>query len=290
MFIQPTQPQSIGGVLDTSFQLYKASLVKLLPLSLLVAVANSPQYIYIFARGAFTNPANPMASFGAAPDFGYWLAAFVGWVGVTWMSAAGTVKSASIAAGSEVSAGTALLRSLVRLPWLMISVILYIVIVVLLGAIAAVPFFTLGGLTLSTLAISCVLSIPCLIVAVSLILFSPSCLFDNRGPIGALTSSHRLVWGNWWRTLAILTVGVIIIFVFYMIAALLIGAVLPFVVLSGSENFALVGILSGLLIGLLVSVLMTPFYFATFLSLFWDLKLRKEGGDLAARVGALDPA
>ena len=35
MSIQPAQPQTIGGVLDTTFQLYKASIVKMIPLSLL---------------------------------------------------------------------------------------------------------------------------------------------------------------------------------------------------------------------------------------------------------------
>ncbi len=35
MSIQPSQPQSIGGVLDTTFQLYKATFVKMIPLSLI---------------------------------------------------------------------------------------------------------------------------------------------------------------------------------------------------------------------------------------------------------------
>lgn len=290
MSLQPTQPQSIGGVLDTTFQLYKASLVKLLPLSLLMAVANSPPSIYAFARGAFTNTGDATAMLATFTSAGYWLAVLAGWIGVTWMSAAGTVKSASIGAGDEVSVGTALQRSLVRLPWLMISLIIYIVLVAILAGIATVPFVFMRGVNLTSIAIGTVLAIPCLIVLVSLILFVPSCLFDNKGPIGALTGSHRLVWGNWWRTLAILTVGAFIIVVFYMIAAMLIGAVLPFVVLGGGNDAILVGMLSGLLIGVLVSLLLTPFYFAMFMCLFWDLKLRKEGGDLAARVGALDPA
>jgi hypothetical protein len=35
---------------------------------------------------------------------------------------------------------------------------------------------------------------------------------------------------------------------------------------------------------------MAPFYIGLFLAIYWDLKLRKEGGDLAARVGSLNPA
>jgi hypothetical protein len=290
MSIQPTQPQSIGGVLDTMFQLYKATLVKLLPLSLLMAVANSPPSIYAFVRGSALDPANPAAMLATFTSPGYWAAVLVGWLAVTWTSAAGMLKSASIGAGNEVSAGTALQRSLGRVPWLVIAVILYILVIGLLALFAMVPYRLMAGVSVSSIAVSSLLSLPCLIVAIALVLFTPVCLLDNKGPIGALAGSRRLVWGNWWRTLAILTVGGIIIFVFYLIAAALIGAVLPIVILSGSENAAMVGMLSTLLIGVLVSLLMTPFFSALFLSLYWDLKLRKEGGDLAARIGALDPA
>ena len=44
---------------------------------------------------------------------------------------------------------------------------------------------------------------------------------------------------------------------------------------------------SVLIIGGLMSVLFVPYYVALLLSVYWDLKLRKEGGDLAARVSAL---
>jgi len=65
----------------------------------------------------------------------------------------------------------------------------------------------------------------------------------------------------------------------------------PIVVLGGgTENYALIGLISGVMIDVLTSVLMAPFYIGLFLAIYWDLKLRKEGGDLAARVGSLNPA
>lgn len=284
MSILPTQPQSIGGVLDTTFRLYKASLVSMLPLSFLMLLADSPQYIYMFVRGSFMDLADPMTMNLSVSTLGnYALTAFVGWIGVTWMSAAGALKSASIAAGSEVSVGTAVLRSLARLPWLVIALVLYAVVCTVLGLIAAVPFFAMG-LTLSSFAVSCVLAIPCVILAVSLLLFSPICLFDNEGPIGALIGSHYLIWGHWWRTTTILTVGLFVVLVFYMIVSL------PFLLLSASGSLAPVGLFSSLIVVALVSLVMTPFYIALILSIFWDLKLRKGGSDLAARVDALERA
>ena len=47
---------------------------------------------------------------------------------------------------------------------------------------------------------------------------------------------------------------------------------------------------SALLIFVLLSLLITPFYISLAIAIYWDLKLRKDGGDLAARVGALNPA
>jgi hypothetical protein len=61
MSIQPTQPQSIGGVLDTTFQLYKASIVKMIGLSVLMSLAESPSSIYLFTQGGAATSTNPYA-------------------------------------------------------------------------------------------------------------------------------------------------------------------------------------------------------------------------------------
>jgi hypothetical protein len=270
MALQPAQPQSIGGVLDTTFQLYKASVVKMIPLSLLLALAGSPSSIYVFMQGGAANANDPLAMLAIFRSPGYWLALGATYIGIMLGVGAASVKMAAIANDSDASIGTALQRALLRLPALVLSLVLYFIAV------------TIGSL---------LLLVPGIILSVSLLLFVGTSMFDNKGPVDALTASHRLVWGNWWRTTAILAVGFVILLVLYMVALTLIGVVTPVVVMGGAtENLALVGLVSGMVIGLLVSLLMTPFYIAMFLAIYWDLKLRKEGGDLAARVGALNPA
>ena len=269
MSIQPAQPQSIGGVLDTTFQLYKAAVVKMIPLSLLSILAGSPSSVYVFVKG-FGDSANPLAMFNVAGSPGYWLALLATYVGVMFTVGASSVKMAAIAGGSDASFGTAVTRSLLRLPSLFVALVLYMIAI------------TIGSI---------LLLVPGLILSVSLLLFVGPCLFDNKGPIGCLLASHRLVWGDWWRTAAILVVGFIILIVIYMIAALAIGILIPLIVLGvGAENALIVGMLGGFAVAALVGLLMQPFYIALFLAIYWDLKLRKEGGDLAARVGALNPA
>ena len=270
MSIQPAQPQSIGGVLDTTFQLYKASIVKVIPLSLLMVIAGSPSSIYMFTQGA-GNPADPFAMLNLMRSPSYWLSALVGMIATVWMISAMYLKIGAIGSGGDMGLGTALQKALTRLLPVVLMMILFTV-ALMIGAV--------------------LLIIPCLILMVSLALCFNIALFENKGPVDSLTESHRLVWGNWWRTAAILTVGFIIVIVIYMVAGLIIGVVTPLLVLGGggAENLILISLISGLLVGVLMNLLVTPFYVSMAIAIYWDLKLRRDGGDLAARVGALNPA
>jgi hypothetical protein len=270
MSIRPAQPQSIGGVLDTTFQLYKASLVKLIPLSLLMEIAGSLQYIYVFTRGG-ANPADPLAMLNMMQGGGYWLSLLAGMIASTWIMSAAYLRIAAIGTGGDLGNGTALQATLTRLPALVAMVILF---------------------TLALMIGTLLLIIPGLILMVSLILCFATALFDNKGPVSALTESHRLVWGNWWRTFVVLSVGVIVIVVIYVVAGMIVGVIAPLLVVggAGADDVALFALVSVVLLIAIMSLLLTPFYIALAIAIYWDLKLRKDGGDLAARAGALNPA
>jgi hypothetical protein len=189
-----------------------------------------------------------------------------------WMISASYLKIGAIGTGGDLGVGAALQKALPRLPSVVLMVILFVI------------ALTIGFV---------LLIIPCFILMVSLGLCFNTALFEGKGPVEALSESHRLVWGNWWRTAAILTVGVIIIAVIYLIAGMIIGVLAPILILGGggsTENALLITLIGGLLVGVLTSLLMTPFYIGMAIAIYWDLKLRKDGGDLAARVGALNPA
>lgn len=269
MSIQPTQPQSIGGVLDTSFQLYKASVVKLIPLSLLTAIATSPPTIYMLVKGG--NFQDPTAMFSMISSAGYWLAVLASWIGSMWMMSTAYFKVAAIGAGGDIGLGAALQQALTRLPYIFLMTILF--------SIALMLGFVL-------------LIIPCIILMVSLALCFATALFENKGPISALSESHRLVWGNWWRTLVIFSVGFVVVLVLYLAVSLVLAAVMPILIRSGADAGALLfsTMVTSMVLGVLMALLVTPLYIAILLAVYWDLKLRKDGGDLAARVGALNPA
>jgi hypothetical protein len=265
MSIRPNQPQTIGGVLDISFQLYKASIGSVWPLSLLLVLASSPQSIYALTHGGLTvNANNPMASLAMYSQPGYYLSVLLGIVLTMWVFGALVKKMHAIGTDEQLSVAAALQFSLGSLLWLVLMAL----------ALFAAIFV---GLIL--------LVIPGLILMVSMSLGTILVVVEGKGPIAALSGSHRLVWGDWWRTVAILTVGFLIVIVAYVAVGMVAGIAVPLIGV-GSDPF-MAAMISILVVSAVMNLLVAPYYMAMLLSIYWDLKLRKEGGDLAARVGAL---
>lgn len=267
MAIQPAQPQTIGGVLDTTFQLYKASVVNVWILCLLGALGGALPSLYMVFGGA-ANPADPLAAFSMMSKPGYWLANLATIILSLWSMGAVYLKVHAIGTDAELSLGEALTGALRKVPSLFVAGLLF-------------------GIALTIGLI--LLVIPGLILMVSLMLCFNLVLFEDKGPVAALTGSHNLVWGNWWRTLAVLSVGFILVMVIYMAVGLVFGVAIPLVGLGAGDPL-MFGLISGVVIGVLASLVLTPFYVSMGIALYWDLKMRKEGGDLAARVGALGTA
>jgi hypothetical protein len=276
MPLRSTQAQPIGGVLDTAFRLCKASARKVLPLSLLMVLAGSPASIYVFERGG-ADPTDLFAALRVMSSPGYLLASVVSCVGMVFIAAAAAVRMAAIAVGSDVSTGAALYEALRRLPYLVLSLVLYLVALSIGPILLVAPAFV-SHVTSITVIFGVALTLAAIIPGVSMLLFLCTGVFEKRGPIQALLASHRLVSGDWWRTNAILAVGVIVLVVIYLVAALLVGIVAAVVLFGGgAANVAMLGLIGDLLVGVLASPLMTPYCVALLLAIYWDLKLRKEG-------------
>lgn len=275
MAIRPTQPQRVDGVLDTAVKLSKASVVKVLPLSLLMTLVSTPGSIYVFLKGS-ADLSDPFGMMRLMLSPGYLLVSVASCIGMMLIAAAMSLKMAAIAADSDLSTPAALSRALRHLPSLLVSLVLYVV-VVCIG-----PFLLIAPLLMSrsnplAVSLGVLLTIVSIIPGVSLLLFVGTNLFENKGPIAALTASHHLVWGRWWHTNAVLVVGTLVLIVIYAIAALLVGMVAAVQVLGGgSVNLGLMSLVSDLLIGLVSSPFVTPFSVAMFLAIYWDLQLRKQ--------------
>lgn len=266
MAIRPTQPQPIGGVLDTAFQLYRASIARAWPLCLLLAIVSAVPSLYLVLKSP--GLVDPTAPFPLVGDSTYWIIYVLTMVATVWIIAAIYALQGAVGGGESMGAGAAL-QGTAR----------FIVPMVLMSICFGLA--VLGG--------SLLLIIPGIILLVSLVLGTSLIVFEGKGPVAALSGSHRLVWGNWWRTAAIFTVGLFVLLVISLAAGVIVGIAAPILAL-GSDNAYMVSLISGIVVGLLINLLVTPFYSALLIAVYWDLKLRKEGSDLAARVGALNPA
>jgi hypothetical protein len=169
----------------------------------------------------------------------------------------------AVARGAPISLGQALSLGLQRMPAMILSGIL----------VAVVAFIGL-----------CLLVIPGLIVIVWL-LFTPfAVVIERRGPIESLSYSRAIVRGHWWRTAALVTVIGIVLMVVY----LLFGVGISIAVISdpAAASAGEVPWYVTLLVAPALSAVIAPLFYALMLAIFYDLRLRHEGGDLAARIAA----
>ncbi|MEM9316509.1 MAG: hypothetical protein AAGA95_17975, partial [Pseudomonadota bacterium] len=106
-------------------------------------------------------------------------------------------------------------------------------------------------------------------------------LTDGLGPLASLKVSHRLVWGNWWRTATVITVAMLITVTAYTLPLFIAGLVsIP---ASGEGVFWVV---EALVLPIVAGVV-SPVAYALFMAQLQDLKLRKSGEDLSDRLDAV---
>jgi hypothetical protein len=108
---------------------------------------------------------------------------------------------------------------------------------------------------------------------------------EDLGPFRAFGRSWRLIEGNWWRTSATVGVAIVIVLVLSLAEGLLVG-----IISAAVRPDPAVVLMTSQILSVVLSVFTTPMLTVAMLAIFYDLKLRREGGDLAARVSALQPA
>ncbi len=249
MYQRPQAPLSIGGVLDDGFQLARACFPVAFPIALVGAIISQIPNTMISDTPT------------ELPGAGFWLALLLSFVVSVFVFIALVRMVSTVAEGGQMTPGEALGGSA---GYLLATVVCGIVygLIVMLGMVLLIVPGVLFGLSLA---------------------FAPYLVItDDAGPMDALGRSHRLVWGNWWRTAAVLSVVVFIAIVLYVLVILVMGLSLFF----AEEGSAVVRIVEFVLTAAVTAVL-SPVMYSFFISILNDLKLRSEGEDLEARIGAI---
>jgi len=261
MYERASAPKSIGGVLDDAIRLYRQVFPKVVPLNIVAAVALAFPTLYLGLQAANLQKGDPTAAFALFKSPSVWITYLL------IVLVALVVQSALISAidtfanGHEPTVGAAFAVGLSRLPRLVVAGIVIALIVAVGFVLLVIPGIYLWGIFQ--------------LVFIAIIV-------DNVGAFESLGVSSRLIKGNWWRAATVFTVAVIILIVLSFIGGFVNGIAAVTLGLDSS-----VAVVIRTVIGAIMNILIIPLLPCFQLAMFYDLKLRHDGGDLAARVDTL---
>jgi hypothetical protein len=271
MYQKPTVPRSIGGVLDDTFQLYKASFSRCWQPMLILALIGVAIGFYRFSN---VPPVAPGASlrdlllqFQVVPR-GYQAVNLLVMIVDLVLYSVLLLNIVAVSHGDTPSLGASFSQALRRAPALIVATIIFCIAVVV-------------GLIL--------LLVPGIYLLNRLQLYMVPLVSESQGPVQSLGTSWNLVGGHWWRTGTLLFVMFAIMYVLNLALVALAGAVVA--VAGGGASTLVQGagafVFGSIIVSAIVSIFTTPLLVAVFVAVYQDLVLRKGGADLEARLGAL---
>jgi hypothetical protein len=272
----PQRQLSVGEVLDLTFRIYRVTLVKCLAFATCGVIAGQLAGIYALLKGRMpVRGSTAMGGMLALMQDRTAVALYiVGIVLTVIFYAAVLLRQHAIITDGRV--GGELTAALRRMP----ALIGLGVLVALACAACFLPAWAAGGALRALLIIAALGVLSYGAVAISCA--QTILLVEDAGPVASLARSWRLTTGSFWRLSIIYTVALIILFVIYVVIAAVAGflaGVLGHGDLAMATAFAEV-------IGIVLGALVTPFGGALALAVLADLKVRKEGADLAQRISA----
>jgi hypothetical protein len=276
----PTSPQTIGQVLDSGFNIFQLSFVGCILYGAVSMIAGQLPNIYFIASG------RPLTSFGGGSAL--WAVLYlIGSLITLLMYAALMYRQYSIAVGERPGMRAELTRALRKLPGYLGLVVLSAVMCLILPLLVGIALLA-SGVNLkqpspAIILLGLLMMIPIGYILVPVTFSTPAFLLDGKGPAGAIGYGFRLTRGSWWRMSAVLAVTFVLIMVFYAVAMVIVGMVLP---LAGATDIAAVTAATGVVYVVLGSIGL-PFFTAVLLAAYGELKVRREGIDLERRVAGI---
>jgi hypothetical protein len=308
VYTMPNAPRSIGGVLDDGLKLWRESLSKTWPLALLAQLLFAIPLVMLRMQlkdlpivpssNAFTaaNAANAQLFLALVRSPTLVLAYVTTVLLAVVCYTAIVIRIEGVSTNSAPALQASLAAGFRLLPRVLLQILVFILSwVVIALALAIFTAIVAGGMSVASGvrgAQSPVLAFITVTVMFLFVFFLLGRLFlsyfalvvDEAGAVASIRLSWTLTRGGWWRCSAILLVLVIIGFVFALVIAFadgLIAASLGPTSLGATALAQLVGVVANTFLGSL--------YPAVLIAIFHDLKLRKQGADLAGRVNALAP-
>jgi hypothetical protein len=269
----PSAPLSIGGVLDNALRLYRYVIGRCWPVALIYSVvAGAFGVIWelttaqVAVPGADRLQVLPVAQVLRLMLSPLVIGGFLLVIVISMVFYGALVKSESVLARGDapLSLGEAVAVGLRRMPGVLLGTLIFLLAIGVGFVLLIIPGIYLFG---------------------KLQLWSVSMFTEDASALDALKISWRLTRKRWWRGTAILSVAAILIYVFALAFGLVAAAIGALVHLGLTDRLIVNQIFS-----IASNVIVLPMMVAINLAMYYDFKLRGEGGDLAARVGSLGKA
>jgi len=284
VYVKPTAPRSIGGVLDDAIRLYRVSFPKTWPLALCGRLLlAAPLLILQFQfAGARTGDAQAMLAMMKSP--GTWLPYVIAAIVTIGFYNALLVQIDAFAAPRDETFGRSLSTGFRLLPRTLLLFFVMVAAALLAAFSVGVAFSLLNAVASTLLRILLVTMVLLLGIYAwgRAFLANVALVVEDAGVFQSLGMSWTLIRDHWWRTATVYTIAIIIILAFNVVIAIVDG-------LAGAllHNYFAVAAVIGQLVAVIGGAVVMPFVPAVLLVMYYDLKLRKEGTDLAGRVNAL---
>ena len=272
----PQRQLSVGEVLDLSFRIYRITAVKCLLFAALGVLAGQLASIYAALKGykLVKGQDSWQALLAQFLDPTMVALYFIGLVLTIIFYAAVLLRQRAMLSGGAVGGEVA--AAIRRVPALVaLAVVIFVV-----CAACCLPAVVSGGALRVLLAVAALIALCYVVVAVSC--SQTILLVDDAGPVASLRRSWRLTSGSFLRLSVIYTVALAILIALYVVFGIVAGFVAA---LLGSGDVAMVTAFTEV-VAVALGALATPFYGALALAVLADLKVRKEGADLAQRISA----
>lgn len=286
MFTLANAPQGIGRNLDNGFRLLFAGIGPAALLLLIMIVIDA--VLFVVMGSSFFIMMSQMEK-GQMPTSGMGMVVvFLLLLTIVNMlfNNAMISKYGAIAYNQEKSLGSALATGARKILPVLVYGILYAIVL----GVSSLPLAILMAALQPTGILAAVIVIlgiiPPMILGLSLYLGPYLIIIDDRGIFESLTASHKLVWGNWWRTLLYITIMILILLAVVIAIQFTFGLITALLVHAGPNNGNMSYLIVMQVVNQLVSLIFMPVMVALLIPYFHDLKLRKEGGDLAGRINA----
>jgi hypothetical protein len=283
VYVKPTAPRSIGGVLDDAIQLYRSAFASSWAIALLGQVVLSVPAFIIGARlKAVAVPGNPMAMLAVYKSPAVWIPYLIAGIFLIGINNALLLRADAIAAGKAGTAGQSAAAGFRLLPRTLLLFFAIMIAFAVCGLIVGVLSFIVSGLPVVRAICLLALALAAVYAGWRIFLANTALVVNDAAVFKSLEISWTLIKDHWWRSATVYTVAIIIAMVFYFVIAFLSGIVIA--LLHGSEPMTTV---ISQVIGVAGGTILMAFIPAVVLAIFYDLRLRKDGADLASRVNAL---